>query len=157
MTGFFALIGEWGGRLWRPMTLYVLFLLMLVGVIASKKNYFIDEIYSYGLANHVMEDGEPIWIQPKLAPYTYASGGEAYYEYMTVQEGERFNFANVWKNQANDVHPPLYYVVIHLICSLLPGMFTKWQAGFVNILFALLALGGFRYMISLFLCCRRQP
>lgn len=137
-------IGQWGKRYGKLVALYVVFALILVGVIAAKKNYFVDEIYSYGLANHVAEDGKTIWMTPKLAPYTYTSGGEPFYDYVTVKKGQQFNFANVWQNQSNDVHPPFYYTILHLVCSFFPGRFTKWLAGAVNILFALLTLGGVR-------------
>lgn len=137
-------MGQWGRRYGRLLVLYVVFALILAGVIAAKKNFFVDEIYSYGLANHVAEDGRTIWMTPKLAPYTYASGGEPYYDYVTVKQGQQFHFANVWKNQTNDVHPPFYYLILHLVCSFFPGRFTKWLAGAVNIFFALLTLGGVR-------------
>ena len=38
------------------------------------------------------------------------------------------------------MHPPLFYAALHLVCSLTPGVFSKWQAGMVNILFALIGL-----------------
>lgn len=56
------------------------------------------------------------------------------------QEGELFNPVIVWKNQARDVHPPLYYLLVHLICSLSGGRVSRWQAGVVNILCLLLTL-----------------
>lgn len=149
-------IKKWFGQYRKLLVVYVVFALILAGVIASKKNFFVDEIYSYGLANHVSEDGKTIWMQPKLAPYTYASGGEPYYDYVTVREGERFNFSNVWKNQSNDVHPPFYYLILHLVCSFFPGRFTKWIAGVVNIFFALMTLGGVRGLSKEMGCSERD-
>lgn len=151
-----AVLKKWFQKYRKLMVIYVIFGLILAGVIAAKKNYFINEIYSYGLANHVSEDGKTIWMQPKLAPYTYASGGEPYYDYVVVQEDERFNFANVWKNQSNDVHPPFYYLILHLVCSFFPGRFTKWLAGGVNIFFALLTLGGVRALSKELGCSERD-
>lgn len=136
------------GQYRKQMSLYVVFLLLMVWVIASKENFFIDELYSYGLANHISDDGVSFWMQPKLAPYTYPSGGQPYYDYLTVQEGESFNFANVWKNQSIDTHPPLYYLIVHIICSFFPGHFTRWMAGIVNITFGLLILGGVRALLK---------
>ena len=59
-----------------------------------------------------------------------------YEEYLTVDKSgeDRFNYENVWKNQAADVHPPLYYVFIHTICSFFPGVFTKWFGIAFNVL-----------------------
>lgn len=137
-------IRQWVKRYRKLLILYVVFALILAGMIAAKKNYFVDEIYSYGLANHVAEDGRTIWMTPKLAPYTYSSGGEPFYDYVTVKKGQQFRFANVWRNQSNDVHPPFYYAILHLVCSFFPERFSKWLAGAVNIFFALLTLGGVR-------------
>lgn len=35
--------------------------------------------------------------------------------------------------QSQDVHPPLYYFVFHTVCSLFPGVFSKWQEIAVNL------------------------
>lgn len=55
-------------------------------------------------------------------------------------KGGQFDYANVWKNQSEDVHPPLYYVMLHTICSLFPEKFSVWYAAIINIGFALLIL-----------------
>ena len=34
---------------------------------------------------------------------------EYYEDYLTVNENERFTFSQVYQNQKNDNHPPLYY------------------------------------------------
>lgn len=141
----------------RKILPYLIFAALLTGVIANKENYFLDEIYSYGLANHVLEDGKTIRMQPKLAPYTYSEGGGTpYYEYMTVKPGERFHIANVWHNQSVDVHPPLYYLLLHIICSFSPEHFTKWQAGVINIFMALLTLAGVRRLTEELGCKERD-
>lgn len=112
--------------------IYILFIILMVFTIRNKTNLFVDEVYSYGLANHTegmfmqIEDGKTYY--PSNAPWI---------SYMAVDLNNRFDYANVWENQTQDVHPPLYYVVLHTICSLFPGSVSKWFAGLVNILFAL--------------------
>lgn len=124
------------------MMLYGLFLILLILTISNKENFHVDEMYSYGLANHQggisisFEDGK-----------TYMPSTEPYTEYLTVGENARFDYKNVWENQAEDVHPPLYYVLLHTICSLFPGRFSKWYAGSINIVFALLTLFALRKLI----------
>lgn len=119
---------------------YLLLIILSIAVIASKKNLFVDEIFSYGLANHVITD-ESLGIG--MAPEdgkVYEPSANAYLEYVAVQAGERFNFSNVWKNQSLDVHPPLHYLLLHIICSLFPGKFSIWYAGVINIVFGVLTL-----------------
>lgn len=116
--------------------LYLAFSLFMAAVISLKANYYIDEIYSYGLANST-GDGIDIEIEYDR---TYLPGASVYTDYMTVQRGERFHYANVWKNQENDVHPPLYYAVLHTICSFFPDRFSRWFPGMINMASALLVL-----------------
>ncbi len=117
----------------RSWVLYFLFLLMMILVISNKKNLHVDEILTYGLANY--EDG---WMNPSGGVYNPAES--AFTEYVTVHEDSRFDYNHVWKNQSKDVHPPLYYVLVHTICSLFPDRFSIWYTGIINIIFALLTL-----------------
>ena len=41
-----------------------------------------------------------------------------------VLEGEGFRYGLVKTMQSFDVHPPLYYMVLHTVCSLFPGVFS---------------------------------
>lgn len=85
-----------------------------------KKDCYVDEYWTYGLANNVgsitmqVEDGKSY------------NGTYPFDRYMTVEKGETFNYSNVWTQQAADVHPPLYYIIIHTLCSFFPGVFSKW-------------------------------
>lgn len=111
---------------------YVLFAVVLFLTLSLKVDYHMDEVWSYGLANHpgdiVMDFELGKTYDPK----------EVYDDYLVVGEDHRFDYANVWENQRNDNHPPLYYALLHTICSLFPGTFSKWYAGAINIFFALL-------------------
>lgn len=66
--------------------------------------------------------------------------GQAYRDYVTVSESNTFNYASVYYNQRGDVHPPLYYMALHTICSFFPGVFSPWFALSLNIVFLLLML-----------------
>ena len=101
------------------------------------KDISLDEVFSYGLANHQFVD--TIEMQPKDG-VIYEKGTEPYAEYMTVQENGEFDYENVWKNQTADVHPPLYYVLLHSICSCFPQRMSRWFAGSINLLFLVLTL-----------------
>ena len=52
----------------------------------------------------------------------------------TVKEGEGFNYGLVKLVQSWDVHPPFYYFIFHTICSLVPGVFTKWTGIITNLI-----------------------
>lgn len=130
----------------RQVILYVSFLIIMIITIAGKKNYHVDEIYSYTLSNNIgsimmtFEEG-----------HTYTPVEQVYLDNMAVNDSsEKFNFANVWKNQTNDVHPPLYYLLLHIICSFHVGKFSMWYAGMINICFALFTLYVFRKLMYLF-------
>ncbi len=95
---------------------------MMLITIASKKNLHVDEMCSYILSNNVgsinmtFEEG-----------YTYMPAEQVYLDGITVNDVSGiFNFANVWKNQTNDVHPQLYYFILHIICSFNAGKFSVW-------------------------------
>ena len=72
-----------------------------------------------------------IW---KLSSDEHTPGTSVYDDYMKVQNGQRFDYVNVWRNQTNDVHPPLYYALIHTICSVFPNKFSKWFAAGINVI-----------------------
>ena len=114
------------------LLIYLLFIVLMVLTIKNKDNLYVDELGNYGMANNVggtsivIEDGK-----------TYYPSAIPWMEYMTVDAEHRFDYKNVWKNQAEDVHPPLSYMFLHTICSIFPGIFSIWSAAVINIVFAL--------------------
>lgn len=125
----------------RSGMIYILFLLMMILVIINKKNLHVDEILTYGLANY--SSG---WITPSEGKI-YSPSESVFLEYTTVRKDSKFDYGNVWQNQLGDTHPPLYYMLVHTICSLFPDKFSIWYAGVVNIVFALLTLYAVRGLV----------
>lgn len=88
------------------LLIYLLFIVLMVLTIKNKDNLYVDELGNYGMANNVggtsivIEDGK-----------TYYPSAVPWMEYMTVDAEHRFDYKNVWKNQAE--------ACIHrcLICS----------------------------------------
>lgn len=117
--------------------IYVTFVLLMCLVISRKENLHVDGFFSYGLSNQTYTDH--IGLAP-LEGKVYTPAPNAWQEYLTVQEGARFDYGNVWKNQEEDVHPPLYYGILHTICSFFPNQFSIWFAASINIVFAVLTL-----------------
>lgn len=96
-----------------------------------KTNIFMDEIWTFNLANSYYNPflGSAAeymnrWIDSKF-----------WLQALSVQPGEEFCYGSVFYNQAQDVHPPLYYMVIHTVCSLFPQKFSIWFGIIPNIVF----------------------
>lgn len=130
----------------KAMFPYFLFACIMIITLSFKHNYHVDEIYTYGLANHITDIGMDI----QLAPHTYSPASTAYTDYMAAQAP--FDLSHIWSNQANDVHPPLYYCMIYLISFLFKGSASKWIAGSINIIFMLLVLWISRKLLRVLEC-----
>lgn len=70
---------------------------------------------------------------------------------LTATGEERFNIKMVFENQAMDVHPPLYYLFMNVICSIFEGEFSRWFGIGLNIFF-LLMTGIFLYFLLQYFC-----
>ena len=116
---------------------YILLIIGMCAVISQKENLHVDGFYTYGLSNHPYMGS--IGMNP-VEGRVYVPAESAWMEYLSVQENHRFDYVNVWKNQEADVHPPLYYALVHTVCSFFPGTFSIWYAGCINILFGCLTL-----------------
>ncbi len=108
--------------------------LMVVFFGMRKVNYHIDEVWNYGLANNVGG------IVPNIDYGRVYQGMGPFESFMEVSEGERFNYVNVWQNQADDVHPPLSYLFLHTVSSLAPGTYSKWYGIGINMIWMTLIL-----------------
>ena len=99
-------------------------------IVNEKKSCHSDEIFSYGLANSFYEPYlETDGIRTEIGAgheYNLSNwiSGDVIREYVTVQKGEQFRYDSVWYNQSMDRHPPLYYAVMHTICSFFPDTFS---------------------------------
>lgn len=92
----------------------------------KKTGFHYDEYYSYYSSN----------VTYGLVPTDreWKDASEIRSEFM-VLPGEGFHFSDVVRMQTYDVHPPFYYLLLHAVCSLTPGVFSKWQGLVLNLLF----------------------
>lgn len=118
-----------------PAILYLLFALLMALTISGKVDFYLDEYASYTLANRVANAPADFENYQKYTP-----AGDVFLKSIVADPARRFDYVSVFANQAADVHPPLYYILLHTICSLFPGTFSKWYAGVINIVFGLLTL-----------------
>ena len=112
----------------------------------EKSGMHSDEIWSFGLANSYYE------------PYIYTDAdetelhnldewvsGDLFKNYITVQEDQRFNYASVNYNMSKDMHPPLFFFILHTICSFFPNAYSLWYGFVINIVaFILMMIFAFR-------------
>lgn len=126
---------------------------------AVKQGYHEDELLTYNLANSSKQLGvDAQWNSP-----------EDFNEYLTAGE-HRFDYKNVYDNQVIDAsHPPLYYALVHTVCSFFPNVFSRWLAFAINVvmmtcslillfkigkcvtgnnLYALIGVGGYAFSIA---------
>lgn len=94
-----------------------------------------DEPWSFGLANST--DGPYIFMtddQAYMRNLFEWKEGQVLNDYVTVNRNERFDYENVWYNLRNDMHPPLYFSVLHTVCSLFPETYSMWYGFWINII-----------------------
>ena len=109
----------------------VLIIQTIVFIISGiNKSYIhMDEAYSFGLANY-----NKIEIQENEDFYNIWHSKEYYEDYLTVNENERNNFLPVYENQKNDVHPPLYYLLLRIAMEFYINSYSKWSGIILNII-----------------------
>ena len=56
-------------------------------------------------------------------------------EYLTIEKSDILNFISVYYNQVRDVHPPLFYVLVHIVSCIAYGIFPKYIIFAINIVF----------------------
>lgn len=68
----------------------------------------------------------PVWKTPDEAK-----------DYLIVSEDERSNYISPYYHQTRDVHPPLFYFLVHLSSSIFTDTFTKYSIFIINLVFLL--------------------
>ena len=102
----------------------------------QKSGLFIDEIYTYGLSNSHYAPFLSDMTGGTLQDTTLSR--QQLMDYLVVNDGESLDFGSVYYNQVHDVHPPLYYWLLNLVCSLTPNVFSYWSGLILNLFLYLL-------------------
>lgn len=110
----------------------LLFVIMVLQLVAAsyfctrKQGFHYDEYYSYYSTNSTygLAPGNREW-----------KDTEEIRSEFVVDPGEEFQYGKVKLMQTYDVHPPLYYFFLHTVCSLFPGVFSKWFGLILNLVF----------------------
>lgn len=96
-----------------------------IETLRNAKYYLIDHknIFDENVSN-LMSTDKPIWKTPEDAR-----------KYLTVSSDEIFNYGSVYINQVRDVHPPLFYFLVHLVSSIFLNTFSKYIIFIINAVF----------------------
>lgn len=95
----------------------------------NKSYIHMDEAYSLGLASY-----DKVEIQENEDFYNTWHNKEYYEDYLSVGEDEIGNYKGVYENQKNDVHPPLYYLLLRFAMGFSQNHFSKWCGITLNII-----------------------
>lgn len=75
------------------------------------------------LANYKADVYEaPVWISR-----------ESFQDYVQCDASDAFNLFSVYFNVKDDNHPPLHFMLLHLVCSVFQGDITPWHGGVINL------------------------
>lgn len=91
--------------------------------LTSAGNYSIAGTVGWYDAARSLLQGQRTWVN-----------GEDLFHQLVVADGERFQYLQVYLNQAMDVHPPLYYLAVHTVFSLFPGTYSDAYLFIINII-----------------------
>ncbi|MBO5038092.1 MAG: hypothetical protein J6C85_01350 [Alphaproteobacteria bacterium] len=137
-------------RLLNIKTLFCLILLLNLSVVLhvfqGKQAFHSDEQWSYAHANSSKGAFLDVEIDSYLKVndnirqrlFDHYINSSVLHNYLTVQQGERFTYRHIYENLKKDVHPPLYFLILHTVCSFFPDRFDKWYAGSINIVLFIL-------------------
>ena len=115
---------------------------LLIFHMYKKADLYVDEIYTFTLAN----SNNGMYFPPsifKTSPVPDITNkwidGKIFNNYLSATQDNKFNYSKVYDNQLDDTHPPLYYYLIHTICSLFSNTFSKWYGLGLNLVLFIIA------------------
>lgn len=125
------------------ITLIIILQTIIFVIVGTNKSYIhMDEAYSLGLASY-----DKVEIQNNEDFYDTWHNKEYYEDYLTVNDDEVGKYAQVYENQKNDVHPPLYYLILRFAMGFSVNNYSVWPGIILNIIiFVFITI--FTYLIS---------
>ena len=99
-------------------------------IIQNLKYYLID--------HRDIKDETLASIKSEFVP-TWRSSDEAN-DYLTIQPKDALNYGMVYYNQSRDIHPPLFYFLVHTVSIFFVGHFSKYIIFSINLIFMILSL-----------------
>lgn len=147
-----------GKKIRKILTSDFLIFIILLNVICvvyhftQKNDFHVDEICSFGSANSrsgpfLFKGVNTYFEDVHQSAYNKTYEGTDFHNYIVVKKGLGFDYVNLWHNMEKDAHPPLYFAILHTICSFFPDTFSKWLGLPINIISLIISLL-FIYKIS---------
>ena len=99
-------------------------------IIQNLKYYLIDH---RDIKDETLAD-----IKSEFVP-TWRKSDEAN-DYLTIQPKDALNYGMVYYNQSRDIHPPLFYFLVHTVSIFFMGHFSKYIIFSINLAFMILSL-----------------
>lgn len=96
---------------------------------SAKKYIHMDEAYSLGLSTY-----DKVEIEDNEDFFGTWHEGSYYMDYLVLDEDEAGDYSAVYNNQRDDVHPPLYYLLLRLALNFSVGEYSVWPGIAVNII-----------------------
>ena len=132
---------------WSHVLSISVFLILIFLVFGKlKSGYHMDEYLTFNLSNHSFKSTGRIslFIEEGVS----YNGQEFWDTFLTLKKNTRFDYPNVWVNQEHDVHPPLFYVLIHTVSSLFPQISVKKVGLLTNIPLAIIVFWQLVYILE---------
>ncbi|MFI3213227.1 MAG: hypothetical protein R3Y24_07780 [Eubacteriales bacterium] len=105
----------------------------------QKQGFHYDEYYSYYSSN--------VTYGLVLTDREWKDISQVTSEFI-VAEDSKFQYGMVTLMQSYDVHPPLYYWILHTVSSLFSGIFSKWLGLSINLACFVISYYLFAYICS---------
>ena len=131
--------------------------LLIYHYASLKSGFHVDELWSFAHSNSsnggylypIVRSGSGNDYEDFV--YNNWTEPEEFWNYLTVQDNEVFRYSNILENLSFSVHPPLYYFLLHSVCSFFPETFSKWLGIIPNmVLFPFVLIGLYRLAYLLF-------
>ena len=129
-----------------PWLVCLLPMMMALYCCIIKSGGFIDEYFSLGFSNsskgaYLLDCYDGNFLHRVIT-------ADELNDYIMVNGDEAFSYGFIIDNCTSDLTPPLYYFILHTICSFFPGVASKWFGLSINLVAFLVTLF-FIYRISM--------
>lgn len=135
-------------KLYIAICIAMLFIsISIMAIYCSGDDIYGDEVFSIGFANNT----ELLFLTPGGMERHAVGGwisGDYIRSYYAVDEGESFNLIGCVRQARDDVHPPLYFMLLNAFSSFAPGKATPFPGHLINVI-ACTVLLVIIYLISL--------
>lgn len=123
------------GKIYVILLIFIILLQSIIAIYSANKreNFHMDEYYSHGLIQY-----DKPFIMSNEDFYNNWHEAQYFKDYVTLKEQDKWDFRAVYKNQVQDVHPPVYYLLLRIACSFNLNNFSKWPGIILNIIVAII-------------------